>query len=304
MSEMSDKLLVEKWRPQTFGDLIFDNKTLILNNIKKPLSVPSFIFYSKHPGTGKTTTAKLVVKELDCDALFINSSDERGIDIIRDKITSFARAMSSNPAVKRCIFMDEFDSCTKVAQDSLRATMEEFSDNCFFIFACNDVSKIIDPIKSRCVLICFEKPNKPDITQRIEFICEQEGVKATDKEVNDLIEHYYPDMRSMIKAIQSAKIDNKSITINQSDYNVFLNALKTNNVEVMFNMSYSGDFDVMAFNKWLFSHFFQNMNTYGINKLPDIMLRLAEVEKGWTVGATVEVIFLANMLQIAKILKG
>jgi len=301
MTELHTKLFVEKYRPSSFDELVFDNKTLILKHLQNPLGIPSFIFYSNHPGTGKTTTAKLIVNRLGCDSLFINSSDERGIDTIREKITNFARSMSSNPATKRCIFLDESDSLTKQAMDSLRATMEEFSDNCFFVFACNDLSKIIEPIQSRCVLICFEKPNKADVINRITTICEKENITATDKEISDLVEQYYPDMRSMVKTLQNAKIEGKSITINQDGYNLFLKALQTNDLQYLYNTTYNGEFDVFAFNRWLFTYFFNNIPTYK-DKIADIAIRLAEVEKGWQIGACVEVIFLANMVQIAKIL--
>lgn len=304
MTDLHNQLYVEKYRPSSFNDLIFDNKTIIVNNLKNPLTIPSFIFYSNHPGTGKTTTAKLIIKELGCDALFINSSDERGIETIREKITNFARSMSSNPSTKRCIFLDESDSLTKVAMDSLRATMEEFSSNCFFIFACNDVSKIIDPIQSRCVLINFEKPNKADITERLNYICEQEHITVTDKEIADLIQQHYPDIRSMVKVLQNAKIENKPITINQNGYIAFLKALTNNNIEYIYNVSYSSEFDVFAFNRWFFSHLFNNLHLYPKDKAGEIALHLAEIEKGWEIGANVEIIFVANMLQIAKLLNG
>ena len=302
-NEVENKIWVEKYRPETFAQLIFGNKALLMNHLKNPMSMPSFIFYSSHPGTGKTTTAKIIARELDCDTLFINSSDERGIDTIRDKIVDFARNMSSNPNAKRMIFMDEADSITKVAQDSLRATMEEYSDNCFFIMACNDVGKIIEPIQSRCVLINFEKPSKADIINRIEFICEQEQLKATDSEITDLVTLCYPDMRTMIKVCQTAKVENKPITFNQSDFTKMLEAVKTSNIEYLYNQTYSGDFDIYAFVRWLFRYFFDNMKQYDKDKLADIAIRLAEVEKGWTINANVEVIFLANMVMIAKILR-
>ena len=304
MNDLQNKVFVEKYRPQDWNSLIFGNKQLIMNHLKNPMAMPSFIFYSNHPGTGKTTTAKIIAKELDCDTLFINSSDERGVDTVRDKIVVFARNMSSNPNSKRMIFLDEMDSCTKVAQDSLRAIMEEYSSNTFFVMACNDVSKIIEPIQSRCVLINFEKPNKADIQQRIEYICEQEQVKATDKEIVDLVNQCYPDMRSMIKILQTAKVEDKPIIFNQNDYAEFLKALKTNNIEFLYNKTYDSDFDVMACNKWLFTHFFNNIGQYDSTKLADIAIRLAEVEKGWTINANVEIVFLANMFQIGKILKG
>jgi len=304
MSELTNKIWTEKYRPATFEDLIFGNKDMLLNYMKHPLGITSFIFYSNHPGTGKTSLAKLIISVLGADSLCLNSSMDRGIDIIREQVSSFARNMSSNPNTKRCIFMDEFDQCTRIAQDSLRNLMEEYSDNTFFIFSCNDVSKIIEPIQSRCVLINFEKPNKAAIQQRIEYICEQEQVKATDKEIVDLVNQCYPDMRSMIKILQTAKVEDKPITFNQNDYAEFLKALKTNNIEYLYNKTYDSDFDVMACNKWLFTHFFNNIGQYDSTKLADIAIRLAEVEKGWTINANVEIVFLANMLQIGKILKG
>lgn len=304
MNSLQQKVWVELYRPTEFKDLIFGNKQLIMNHLKNPMAMPSFIFYSNHPGTGKTTTAKIIIRELDCDALVINASDERGIDAVREKITVFARNMSSNPLTKRCIFCDEADSITRVAQDSLRNLMEEYSDNCFFIFSANDCSKIIEPIQSRCVLINFEKPNKADILQRIEYICEQEQVKATDKEIEDLVNQCYPDMRQMIKLLQTAKVEDKPITFNQNDYAQFLNALKTNNIDYLYNKTYDSEFDCFGCNRWLFNHFFNNIKQYDATKLADIAIRLAEVEKGWTINANVEIIFLANMLQIGKILKG
>ena len=303
MNDLQKKVWTELYRPQDWNSLIFGNKQLIMNHLKNPMAMPSFIFYSNHPGTGKTTTAKIIAKELDCDTLFINSSDERGVDTVRDKIVVFARNMSSNPDSKRMIFLDEMDSCTKVAQDSLRAIMEEYSSNTFFVMACNDLSKIIEPIQSRCVLINFEKPNKADIQQRIEFICHAEQVKATDKEIVDLVNQCYPDMRSMIKRLQTSKIDGSSIVSNQVSYEDFLNNMKSNNIDYIYNMAYSEEFDVFAFTRWLFRHFFDNISSYDKNVLPEIVLRLAEIEKGWTINANVEIIFIANILQIAKLLQ-
>src|ERR1039457_3850945 len=127
MSELTDKIWCEKWRPSTFSDLIFGNKEIILNHMKNPLEMPSFIFHSNHPGTGKTGIAKLIIKELDADALMINSSMDKGIDTIREQVSGFVKNMSSNPNCKRCVFMDEFDGFSKIGQDSLRSLIEEYS---------------------------------------------------------------------------------------------------------------------------------------------------------------------------------
>jgi replication factor C small subunit len=299
--ELIQKIFTEKYRPKDFDELIFNDKDTIINNLQNPHLIPSFIFYSNHPGTGKTTTAKIIIKTLDCDALIINSSDERGIDTIREKINIFARSLSSLNNMKRCIFLDEADSLTKVAQDSLRNLMETYSDNCFFIFSCNDVNKIIDPIKSRCVLINFEKPNKSDVLTRLNYICEQEEIDTRD--LVTLVDHYYPDIRSMVKAIQNAKINNSSIVIGQIDYDEYLNAIRNSDVEYLYNQTYSGDFDIYGFNKWFFTYLFNNQSKFTIDQLRECALRLADTEKAWNIGATAEVVFLANILQIVKVLK-
>lgn len=304
MTELHNKILVEKYRPKSFEEVISDNKTLIINHLKNPKQTPSFIFYSNSPGTGKTSMAKVVINYLGCDAIFINSSDERGIDTIREKVSNFASSLSSNPNTKRCVFLDESDSLTKVAQDSLRATMEEFSDNCFFIFACNDLSKIIDPIQSRCVLVPFNKPNKPDIISRIEYICEEEGIKANEEDILKLVNQYYPDMRTMIKVLHNSKIEGKPIAVLNDGYVEFYNAILSGNVNYLYNTTYSGSFDVFGFNRWLFKFLFDNCNVIDSKKLADAVICCAEVEKGWNIGANIEIIFLANMIKISKIMKG
>ncbi len=300
--ELTNLLWVEKWRPQTLDDLIFDNKRLIINSIKDPMSMPSFIFYSNKPGTGKTTLAKIIIRTLDCDSITINASDERGIDTIREKIGNFARNLSTNPNSKRCVFLDEADSLTKQAQESLKSTMEEFSGNTFFIFTANDVNKIVEPIQSRCTLISFEKPNKTAIINRLEEIIKAEGLVTTDAEIEDLVNFYYPDMRSMIKSLQQAKIDNKPIVVNKQDFIDILNKLKSGDIVSIYHKTYSGEFDLYAFNRFLFSHIFLNAMQY--KNIGEIALCCAEIEKGFNIGANAPVIFIANMTKISKLMKG
>ena len=155
MTPLHRQIWTEAYRPQVFNDVIIDKKSLIENYLKEPNTIPSFLFSSAKPGTGKTTTAKIIAKTLKCDILSLNSSDERGIDTVRDKIKAFAESMSSLEGMKRCVFMDEADRSTSTAQDALKNIIETYSDNCFFIFTCNDISKITEPIRSRCVLINF-----------------------------------------------------------------------------------------------------------------------------------------------------
>lgn len=300
-TDLDNQLWVEKYRPQSFQDLILEDKSKILGLTKFPESMPSFIFHSTKPGTGKTSSAKLIIKHLGCDFLKLNSSDDRGIDTVRSKISEFARSVSSTENIKRCVFLDEADGLTKVAQDSLRNLMEEYSSTTFFVMTANDLSKIIEPIQSRCTLINFEKPNKPDIIERINFICEQEQIAVTDAEVQDLVNHHYPDIRSMVKTLQNAKIENKPITIDKKEYDEFLKAVRGGNIDYIYNRTYSSDFDIYAFNRWMFSYCFNNLSNHP--SIADVALCLAEVEKGYTIGCNAPIIFLANMVKISRLLK-
>ncbi|GAG64276.1 unnamed protein product, partial [marine sediment metagenome] len=163
LTPLHNAIFTEKFRPQVFDEVIIDKKTLITNYLKTPNTIPSFLFTSARPGTGKTTTAKIIAKTLKCDILSLNASDERGIEMIREKIKTFAESMSSLDGMKRCVFCDEADRLTSIAQDALKNIIETYSDNCFFIFTCNDISKITEPIRSRCVLVNFDKPGKVEI---------------------------------------------------------------------------------------------------------------------------------------------
>src|SRR3990167_1192202 len=200
MTKLLDLVWDSKFSQQSIDEIIFDKKETIKEYLRVPKSIPSFIFSSRSPGTGKSTLARLIAKELQADLLKINSSVERGIDVIRDKIVLFAQSMASNES-KRCVFMEEFDGCTKIAQDGLKDIMEQYSNNCFFIFATNDISKIIDPIRSRCVTIDFSQPPRADIINRLRYICEQESLGASDKDIADLVTYNYPDIRSMVLAL-------------------------------------------------------------------------------------------------------
>jgi len=300
MSELTDLIWIEKYRPIKFEDLILENKTLILNYLKTPKSMPSFIFYSNKPGTGKTSCAKIIIKTLDCDYLSINASDERGIDTIREKIKLFASSLSSDSNIKRCVFMDEADSMTRQAYDSMRNLMETYSDNVFFILSCNHIEKIIEPIRSRSVLVDFERPNKADIMVRLSYICEQESLKFDTQDIEKLTSIYYPDMRSMISRLQQSKVDSLPINYSETEFEDFLNVIKSKNITKVYEKVYSGNFKIMEFNKWLFAKVFTKWEDLGLEKASRIALRLADTEKAWNMQCNLEVVFISNILEVMK----
>lgn len=304
MTELEQLVWNEKWRPQKFEDLISNKKDVILKYIASPKEMPSFIFSSQSPGTGKTTTAQLIAKELDCDMTKLNASDERGIDVIREKIKMFIQSLSSNNKIKRMVFLDEADFLTSTAQASLRSMMEEYSDNAFFVFSVNDISKIIDPIKSRCITINFENIDKTEIFKRLKYICEEE--KIQDKLHNDLdnlngiIEQYYPDIRSMIKTLQNLKYEDYK---DESEvYNKFLEAIKKKQIEYIYEQVYTKEINILGWNKWMFKHLFENYKEYEWNKCSKISLLLADNEKAWNMGSNLPIVFLANVMKIGEII--
>jgi replication factor C small subunit len=305
MEKIINLAWIEKYRPKTFDELILTEleKKSLINHLKSPKSIPSFIFYSSKPGTGKTSTAKVIINTLGCDSKIINSSDERGIDTIREKVSMFARSMSMDGG-KRCIFLDEADGLTKQAQDSLRNLMETYSSNCFFILSCNDYSKIIEPIKSRCISICFENPDKVAITNKLITICDTEKVEYTDEEeICKLVNKCYPDIRSMILVLQNSKVNGTPILVNfDEDFVKFFGYLQKGDIDNIYKTIYSGEFKVLDFNKWTFNYLRHNWSQYGLVKTAKLANLLADNEKWWAQNVSVEIIFVSNMLEISKIL--
>ncbi len=298
MTELTDQIWSEKFRPARLEDLILEGKDKLKKFLDSPQSLPSFIFYSSRPGTGKTSCAKIIINMLDCDHLTINSSDERGIDTIRDKVNRFAMGLSSNSS-KRCVFLDEADGLTSQAQNSLRNLMETYSKGCFFIFSCNDINKIIQPIRSRCTEINFENPPEREVVEFLQSICKKEDVDLSY--IEGLVGYYYPDIRSMVKVLQECKLAGKSPVTLREDFELFLDALKQHNVDYIIQSIYSTNFNIIAWNKWYFKQVFQNSEQLGLEKCVAISELLADTEKNWNQGANLEIIFLANMFKLMKV---
>ncbi len=203
MNELNT-LFVEKYRPQTLSDMVVDDDTrLFFQSLGNKKDIPNLLF-SGSPGVGKSTLGKIIIKDiLDCQYLYINASDENGIDTIRQKIIGFAQTKSLDGKMK-VVMADEFDNTTGDAQKALRGVIEEYSHNTRFIFTCNYLFKIIPALQSRCQIINLA-PDIKGIVTRLLYILKSEGVEVPDSELPKLVElakNSYPDLRRAINDIQ------------------------------------------------------------------------------------------------------
>ena len=200
-------LLVEKYRPTVLQDYVGNEQ--VKDTIQKYLDqndIQNFIFYGP-AGTGKTTLAKLIVKNLDCDYLYINASDENGIDTIREKVKGFASAASWNGI--KVVILDEADFITINGQAALRNVIETFSRSTRFILTCNFVERIIDPIQSRCQVLKIVPPSKSIIAKHLADVMGKESISHDIKEVATIVNKNYPDVRKMLNTIQLSNQDGK-----------------------------------------------------------------------------------------------
>jgi len=199
-------LYVERFRPTTLETYV-GNET-IKDTIQKYLDqndIQNFIFYGP-AGSGKTTLAKIIVKNLDCDYLYINASDENGIDTIREKVKGFASAASWKSI--KVVILDEADFITIQGQAALRNVIETFSRSTRFILTCNFIERIIDPLQSRCHVLKIVPPTKTDVYNHLTWILtDQLCLSYEPEDIKNLIIRYYPDMRKMLNVLQMSVKD-------------------------------------------------------------------------------------------------
>jgi replication factor C small subunit len=201
-------LWIEKYRSENLEQYIGNNavKDRIADCIAKN-DIPHFLFAGT-AGTGKTTLAKLIVKNIKCDYLYINASDENGIDMIREKVKGFASTSTFQPL--KVVILDESDFLTQPAQAALRNLIEEYSITTRFILTCNYIERLIEPLQSRCEIHLLTPPSKGNVAKHVcTSILDVEGVQYEMSDVVTIIKEYYPDVRSIIKVLQQNVKNNK-----------------------------------------------------------------------------------------------
>lgn len=222
-------LWVEKYRPDALEGYLGNEE--FITNLQEWISKNDFPNLLLHgtAGTGKTTAAKLIIKNIKCDHLYLNCSDENGIDTIRDKVKQFASAATFQPL--KVVILDEADFLTINAQAALRNVIESFSLTTRFIFTCNYVERIIDPLQSRLTLFNLVTPDAKSIAKHLKNILEQEEVEFDINDLVNIVKKTYPDIRRALNILQSSINKGKLVlktNIIDNDYtNLIISELKS-----------------------------------------------------------------------------
>ena len=300
-------LWVEKYRPSTLDTYIGNDQ------LKSKVAVylesgdlPHLLLYGK-AGTGKTTLAKLLVNNIDCDYLYINASDENNVETVRTKVKSFASTMGFKDY--KVIILDECDYITPNAQAALRNLMETFSKHCRFILTCNFVERIIDPIQSRCQAFQVIPPNKQDVAKHLHNILTQENINYEREDLGLLVNSGYPDIRRVINGAQRQSvegiltIDKQSIV--ENDYKLkLLKILETQDKKSAFNniRQLVADSKVTDFAD-LFRLLYDEVDTYGKGHIAACILVIAKYELSDAQVVDKEIKAMAMLIDLLGIIK-
>ena len=268
--------------------------------------LPHLLLFGK-AGTGKSTLAKLLVNNIDCDYLYINASDENNVETVRSKVKNFASTMGFKDY--KVIILDECDYITPNAQAALRNLMETFSKHCRFILTCNFVERIIDPIQSRCQSFQVIPPNKQDVAQHLHNILTKENVSYQRKDLGVLVNSGYPDIRRVINGAQrqsiggELSIDKQSIV--ENDYKMkLLEILKTQDKKNAFkNIRQLMDDSKVTDFADLFRILYDEVDTYGRGHVAECILVIAKYELSDAQVVDKEINAMAMLIEILQIVK-
>ena len=309
---------VEKYRPKEISEVIGQTEIIGSLNalIKDPTDMPHLMF-SGSAGVGKTTTALCITRQIlgdniEGNLLELNASDERGIGMVREKVKKFSAFAGLSNAPFKIIILDEADEMTSDAQTALRRIIEDTAKICRFILIANNVSKIIDPIQSRCATFKFTTVSEEDIIGRLEVISKKEKVKTNKKGLKAIYDYSEGDLRHAINLMQATASLGE---ITEETVKVSSGLTKTSDVDEVLKIALSGDIiksrekmielikvygmSVSDFLKYINSAVFKSKH----EKLSDILEIVAKYDYRILVGANSEIQLSAMLAELAKIEK-
>ena len=301
---MSHSLWVEKYRPKDLSTYIGNEH--LKEKVKVYLEsedVPHLLLFGK-AGTGKTTLAKIVVNNIDCDYMYINASDENKVDDVRNKIKTFASSVGFKSL--KVIILDECDYLTPNAQAALRNLMETFSKHCRFILTCNYVERIIDPIQSRCQSYKVVPPSKKEVAQQIVEILDKENCLYKLDDVALIVNAGYPDIRRVINSAQRQIVDGKlkidTSSVIQNNYKLQLLEMLSNGSKLNDIRQLIADNSISDYSE-LYRLLYDEVDNYGNGKQAECIMNIAEAQYQDVHVVDKEINFMSLIIRLTRILK-
>ena len=301
---MSHSLWVEKYRPTDLSTYVGNEH--LKEKVKVYLEsedVPHLLLFGK-AGTGKTTLAKIVVNNIDCDYMYINASDENKVDDVRNKIKTFASSVGFKSL--KVIILDECDYLTPNAQAALRNLMETFSKHCRFILTCNYVERIIDPIQSRCQSYKVVPPSKKEVAQQMVNILKEENCQFELDDIALIVNAGYPDIRRVINSAQRQIVDGKlkidTTSVIQNNYKLQLLEMLSNGSKLNDIRKLIADNSISDYSE-LFRLLYDEVDNYGNGKQAECIMNIAEAQFQDVNVVDKEINFMSLIIRIMRILK-
>lgn len=303
--ETQHSLWAEKYRPDTVNNYICNDqlRSIIKDFISKN-DIPHLLLHG-NAGTGKTTLAKILTKNIQCDVMYVNASDNTGVDFVRDRIRPFASSMGFYDL--KIVILDESDYMSSASQASLRNLMETYSKNTRFILTCNYAEKIISPLISRCQVFQIEPPAKKDVAIYAKNILDKESITYELSDLKIVLDNFYPDIRKIVNFLQQSStngtlklIKTQSVSLDLKNKLIdLLKSCKTNGKVFNEIRQLIADAGTKSFDE-LYSELYNKCGEFASGKESQIIIEIAEYVYRSSMVVDKEITFMACIAKVIK----